>query len=447
MITRIEIDGFKSFRDFAVDLQPFQVLIGPNGVGKSNLFDAIKLLSDLAGDRTASDAFRLNRGDSDELFTFAEDDETQKQVRFAVELLIDKFISDELSETPSETARTRLRYDLHIERRTEGGFYRLYVTHESLIEILQNDDKWIAKDGDQRKKWIKRGGRAAKNFISTEAGKIHRHNENKQGRTLATPIGNIERTILSTINSAEHPTIYAVRREMLNWRFLQFDPFDLRQPSLRSSETILRTDAANLAAVLWRIFSEDETVKRDIINDMIRLVPGVKNIDVENLRERGEFLVKAIMRDDSILSSRLLSDGTLRLLALVALRNDPQHKGVLCFEEPENGVHRLRLEQMIDEVLKPLATNFAEDDPSYPLRQVLVNTHSPILLSHIPLESILLVYASGSRPRLTRAASLIQDDSSNDVGQRKFTLAQIHEYLDSESLQHQLEQIDRSDSQ
>ena len=48
MITRIEIDGFKSFQDFKVDLSPFQVIVRANGVGKSNLFDALHVLSHLA---------------------------------------------------------------------------------------------------------------------------------------------------------------------------------------------------------------------------------------------------------------------------------------------------------------------------------------------------------------------------------------------------------------
>jgi AAA15 family ATPase/GTPase len=41
MLTRIEIDGFKTFREFSADLLPFQVVLGPNAVGKSNLFDAL----------------------------------------------------------------------------------------------------------------------------------------------------------------------------------------------------------------------------------------------------------------------------------------------------------------------------------------------------------------------------------------------------------------------
>ena len=48
MITQIEIDGLKTFKDFNVELAPFQVIVGPNGSGKSNLFDALQLLSRLA---------------------------------------------------------------------------------------------------------------------------------------------------------------------------------------------------------------------------------------------------------------------------------------------------------------------------------------------------------------------------------------------------------------
>jgi predicted ATPase len=41
MITRIEIDGFKSFLDFHLDVPPLLALVGPNAGGKSNLLDAI----------------------------------------------------------------------------------------------------------------------------------------------------------------------------------------------------------------------------------------------------------------------------------------------------------------------------------------------------------------------------------------------------------------------
>ncbi|GAA3123476.1 hypothetical protein GCM10010466_12950 [Planomonospora alba] len=49
MITRIEIDGFKSFLDFEIDVPPFLVLVGPNAGGKSNLFDALGFVADEVG--------------------------------------------------------------------------------------------------------------------------------------------------------------------------------------------------------------------------------------------------------------------------------------------------------------------------------------------------------------------------------------------------------------
>lgn len=61
MITRLEIDGFKSLRELAVDLEPLTVFIGPNSAGKSNLLDALALLSRLAS-MSIKEAFKQGRG-------------------------------------------------------------------------------------------------------------------------------------------------------------------------------------------------------------------------------------------------------------------------------------------------------------------------------------------------------------------------------------------------
>lgn len=61
MITQIEIDGFKTFKDFKVELAPFQVIVGANASGKSNLFDALQLLGRLAKDEIG-EAFQHVRG-------------------------------------------------------------------------------------------------------------------------------------------------------------------------------------------------------------------------------------------------------------------------------------------------------------------------------------------------------------------------------------------------
>jgi predicted ATPase len=62
MITRIEIDGFKSFHNFTIDLKPFQVLIGSNGVGKSNLSESRKGVKRTQGQQEVAERRVRQRG-------------------------------------------------------------------------------------------------------------------------------------------------------------------------------------------------------------------------------------------------------------------------------------------------------------------------------------------------------------------------------------------------
>src|SRR5258707_4360012 len=97
VLTKIEIDGFKTFKDFKVELAPFQVIVGPNGSGKSNLFDALILLSHLAdNDLDLSTAFQGLRGDAGELFTTLPGGKSVDRIRIAVEMLGDRNVPDDL---------------------------------------------------------------------------------------------------------------------------------------------------------------------------------------------------------------------------------------------------------------------------------------------------------------------------------------------------------------
>src|SRR5439155_19127893 len=117
MITQIEIDGFKTFKDFKVELAPFQVIVGPNGAGKSNLFDALQLLSRLV-EMDLQTAFQpprddplKPRGDAYELFTLLPNGERVERMRLAVEMLVDQKVQDDLGGEYELTYR-RLRYEL-----------------------------------------------------------------------------------------------------------------------------------------------------------------------------------------------------------------------------------------------------------------------------------------------------------------------------------------------
>lgn len=84
--------------------------------------------------------------------------------------------------------------------------------------------------------------------------------------------------------------------------------------------------------------------------------------------------------DQLSFSSRLISDGTLRLLALLTLINDRERKGTLCFEEPENGVHEGRVPMLV-EILRDATSVDAQS--RYGLFQILINTHSPKVMNSL----------------------------------------------------------------
>lgn len=388
MITRIEIDGFKTFRNFSLNLAPLQVIVGPNGAGKSNLFDVLRLLSRLV-ESDLRTAFQDLRGEAGELFTILPSGERVNRMRLAVELLVEPNVRDSWG-AEAAIRYTRLRYELVVLRDTDQqGLDRLYVDHEALLLIRRSEDQWIKQYGViGQEYWLPKvtGGRAP--FISTESEHgiptvyLHQDDRNRKGSggRKGSVAARMERTVLSGIQNTESPHAFAASEEMRNWHFLQLNPESLRKPSPMVGPQTMAVDGKYLPGTLARLQAEDQFLLTDLSRDLANLVPGIVKIHLETDKARDEYVIWAEMEDGRRFSSRVLSDGTLRMLALIALKNDPDHKGVLCFEEPENGVHPFRLKK-IAHLLTELGTDFADSDQQeLPLRQFLSNTHSPLFI-------------------------------------------------------------------
>src|SRR5438270_8030067 len=110
MLTRIEIHGIKTFEGFHLDLAPFLVVLGPNASGKSNLFDAIRLLSHLAGTDLRA-AVKHMRGEPLELFRRDTRGMPSSRMRFAVEVLLNPIITDPWGATV-HIKHSRIRYEV-----------------------------------------------------------------------------------------------------------------------------------------------------------------------------------------------------------------------------------------------------------------------------------------------------------------------------------------------
>jgi predicted ATPase len=383
MITRIKIDGFKSFKDFEMEFSPLTLIAGANGSGKSNLFDALHLLARLA-EVDLKTAFNEQRGDADELFTKLDDGEYVREMRFEVEMLVPATVVDNWGGT-SELRYKRLRYGLAIARtNSESGFRGLKIVSESLERIRSDEDAWAKRLlGSKRKNVWKSelSGGTPRPFITTEElhGKIAIKVRQDGGRGGRDTLANAAmQTVLSGINSVDFAHAYAAKEEMRNWRFLQLNPEDLREPTRQDVglRDVVTESGKNLAAALFRIKQNDPYALKVISRKLNSFLPNFVDVEVLDDKANRQFVIKLISEDGKEFSSRVLSEGTLRILALCIFLCDESHAGLLCFEEPENGIHPYRITAMA-ELLRDLASDF---DHAV-LRQVIVNTHSPRLVS------------------------------------------------------------------
>jgi predicted ATPase len=88
--------------------------------------------------------------------------------------------------------------------------------------------------------------------------------------------------------------------------------------------------------------------------------------------------------------ARSLSDGTLRFLALATIAYDPEATGLICLEEPENGIHPSRIDAIL-ELLREMAVDpRIPVGPDNPLRQVIINTHSPSVVRNLVPDELLV---------------------------------------------------------
>jgi predicted ATPase len=427
MLTRLKVSGFKNLVDVDVRFGPFTCIAGPNAVGKSNLFDAIRFLSATASKTLMEAALavrsqKASTADVRDLFHRV-GDSVSDRMAFEVEMIAPETAVDDLGQQAKATANL-LRYTLELRHRANpelaGLRGPLEIVKEELIHLhLKQAGKHLRFDHTPST-WRKTAlcvRRRAAPFISTtgeeEKRVITLHEDGGgRGRGISNPATQ-PRTVLSVANAAESPTVLCARREMESWQLLHLEPAALREPDGLNAPVHLGPNGAHLPSTLYHLArsaglnagSQPAPAENVAIavycqaaSRLSELIDDVTSIGVERDDKRELLTLKVTGRDGAEHPARSLSDGTLRFLALTVLEMDTHAHGVVCLEEPENGIHPERIPAMI-RLLQDIATDPDESvGEGNPLRQVIVNTHSPAVVMAVPDESLLVVE---SRPEGT----------------------------------------------
>jgi predicted ATPase len=133
----------------------------------------------------------------------------------------------------------------------------------------------------------------------------------------------------------------------------------------------------DLASYLNTLKNLDERQFRAVERALHMVIPFVTGIEVE-VNSLGEVELR-IIEGKTPVPARVVSEGTLRVLGLLALGGAKEPPALVGFEEPENGVHPRRLRH-IAELLQTRASTGET--------QLIVTTHSPLLPDLIPDESL-----------------------------------------------------------
>jgi predicted ATPase len=420
MLTRLKVSGFKNLVDVDVRFGAFTCVAGANGVGKSNLFDAIRFLSALA-DRPLVDAALSVRdeggrgADVRSLFHRVGDTLAQ-EMAFEAEMIVPSTALDDLGQE-AKASITFLRYSLTLALRPDDSLRSpgsLELVKEELVHINLSEAHRHLLFPHHAGTWrrsVVQGERRVPYFISTGgegANRVIRLHQDggSSGRPLSRLATNLPRTVLSVASAAESPTALLARREMQSWRLLQLEPSAMRKPDELKMDTPTRVgvDGVHLAAALYHLArtsqaqstngsgpsNREAPVYGRVASRLAELIEDVDSVWVDRDEKRELLTLQVKDHNGTTYAARSLSDGTLRFLALAVLALEEDASGLLCLEEPENGIHPERIPAML-RLLQAIATDVTEPvGPENPLRQVIINTHSPAVVAQVPDDSLIV---------------------------------------------------------
>jgi predicted ATPase len=363
-LSSVSISNFKSFESATLPLSELTLLIGANASGKSNALEALQLLSWMASGRrlgnlgvAVRDAELAMRGAVDELTW------NHEVPSFGLACVLD-----------AEESHPELRLSLQIGVERDG----LRVLGEELIAPQ------IANLPLYR---VTQPARAHGREMSVEYNNFTRGGHKPQiacvdeqpvFTQLTTParFGEAHHRSQEVIPAAAH-RLQAALEDIL---FLDPNPRAMRGYSF-AGEKRLRGDGGNLSGILFDLGMAGGS--KDELLAFIRALPEQDILDIEFLEgPRGEVMVRlneSFGGTPTWREAALLSDGTLRVLAIAAAVLSVPKGSMVVIEEIDNGVHPSRAAHLLERI-RAVSTRRK--------LRILLTTHNPALLDALPPEAL-----------------------------------------------------------
>lgn len=339
IITKVEAFGYRCLREVRQELGPYQILVGPNGSGKSVFLDVIAFLGDLAS-RGLAEAV------SDRTENFFDLVWGRKDGSFHLAIEAEQPQTDDQNESRSSST---VRYEIEASIDANSG------------EMAISNEELTGKDGFGNP--LEKIGRRPKHGPVLRSTARERWYDLHPNRSIFTTIAPV------LVGEPGNPT--AVLLNVLlgdGVKMVSLDSSVLRRPSpqIRGRSTVY--DGSNLARLVAQIQKSPQAFQ-SWLRHVKTAIPDIADIRTIPRPEEGSLYLMIQYTGGVEVPQWMVSDGTLRLLALTVLAYLPDFHRVYLIEEPEVGVHPTAIET----IMQSLSSVYEG--------QVLVTSHSPIVLS------------------------------------------------------------------
>lgn len=380
MLRRVEGWHYKCLKRIDVELESVNILIGPNASGKSTLLDVVDFLRD-ALENDVEKAVR-RRGNSLRELVWNQANEID-----GFELALEVNIPDHLR---NRNGYDRLRYEVGVGLNLEGSIIvkgeNLWLVDSSqtllhspnlqrtLFPLDPDDTQRVVRSAGSKK--TPRGYRVVVRKIA--GGNDYFRSEGTDWNITF----RLDPRRLALFGVPEDQGRFPIAlwfKQFLkqNIQILQLNSIFMRQPSPYDAPRTFQANGSNLPVMVEELQDNPQRFQW-WIGHLQTILEDIENIAVvERPEDRSRYLM-VTYRNGLKVPAWMLSDGTLRLLALTLIAYLPNQNQIFLIEEPENGMHP----KAIEAVFKALTSVYES--------QVFLATHSPLFLSLANPEHLLV---------------------------------------------------------
>jgi predicted ATPase len=368
MLKRIKLKGFKSIKELDLEMRPLNILIGANGVGKSNLISFFKMLNEMMATRLQQ-YIGVSGG-------------AQTLLHFGAKV------------TPQIEAQLEFENEVDLGRakRLDSRLYNLRLFHAAGDTLIFAEEtlSFLQINPKTKRQYEPK-------IDSLGAG----HQETK-----------IKESIQENVNSARSIEYLLSRCRVYHFHDTS-STAGVRQSCYVGDNRWLMPNAENLAALLLRFRHEDGGKAYQRIISTIRLIaPFFDDFDLRPKNNR-VMLEWRHQGSDQVFGSHQLSDGTLRAICLTTLLLQPvgELPELIIVDEPELGLHPY--------ALNVVAAMFSEAAQN---TQILISTQSSSFLDNFEPEDVITIDREAQESKFTRLNS-----ANLEVWLEEYSLGEIWE--------------------